>query len=293
MFLSNGYSFILSPVVKRPGHEADHSSPTSAEVKNDGSIPSHTRTPQCHMGMTLPFTASFHRLPVSASACLARQVVSPFTAVPFPWVAVSKSRLEEKQHALFLYDYTPLQEGWGPLTLPGAMCTREVACQSSPPPLLLHGFSVLCLCVVLRETQAALISFPWRFLKFDWRDNTVMCLSSVPFLLLGDHISRTVLLCLYLCMGWSGTECTITQATYWHIAPTLDDGEICEAVSGMNERQGKPKYLEESCPSAALSITDPTWPDLGSNPGRYGGKPATNCLSYGKAFWYSNSNNKL
>jgi hypothetical protein len=32
-----------------------------------------------------------------------------------------------------------------------------------------------------------------------------------------------------------------------------------------------------------LSTTNPTWPDLGSNPGRRGGKPATNRLSYGTA----------
>jgi hypothetical protein len=32
-----------------------------------------------------------------------------------------------------------------------------------------------------------------------------------------------------------------------------------------------------------LSTTNPTWPDPGSNPGRRGGKPATNRLSYGTA----------
>jgi hypothetical protein len=47
--------------------------------------------------------------------------------------------------------------------------------------------------------------------------------------------------------------------------------------------QGKPKYAEKTCPSATLSTTNPTWPDLGSNPGRRGGKPATNRLSYGAA----------
>jgi hypothetical protein len=47
---------------------------------------------------------------------------------------------------------------------------------------------------------------------------------------------------------------------------------------------GKPKYSEKTRPSVTLSTTDPTWPDPGSNPGRRGGKPATNCLSYGTAF---------
>jgi hypothetical protein len=47
--------------------------------------------------------------------------------------------------------------------------------------------------------------------------------------------------------------------------------------------QGKPKYSEKTCSSATLSATNPTWPDPGSNPGRRGGKPATNRLSYGAA----------
>jgi hypothetical protein len=47
--------------------------------------------------------------------------------------------------------------------------------------------------------------------------------------------------------------------------------------------QGKLKYWEKTCPSATLSTTNPTWPDLGSNPGRRGGKPATNRLSYDTA----------
>jgi hypothetical protein len=47
--------------------------------------------------------------------------------------------------------------------------------------------------------------------------------------------------------------------------------------------QEKPKYSEKTCPRATLSTTNPTRPDLGSNPGRRGGKPATNRLSYGTA----------
>jgi hypothetical protein len=44
--------------------------------------------------------------------------------------------------------------------------------------------------------------------------------------------------------------------------------------------QGKPKYSEKTCPIATLSTTNPTWPDLGSNPG-HRRMPATKCLSYG------------
>jgi hypothetical protein len=47
--------------------------------------------------------------------------------------------------------------------------------------------------------------------------------------------------------------------------------------------QGKLKYLEKICPSATLSIMDSTWPDLASNLGRCGRKPAANCLICGMA----------
>jgi hypothetical protein len=46
---------------------------------------------------------------------------------------------------------------------------------------------------------------------------------------------------------------------------------------------GETEVLGETCPSATLSTTNPTWPDPGSNPGRRGGKPGTNRLSYGAA----------
>jgi hypothetical protein len=48
--------------------------------------------------------------------------------------------------------------------------------------------------------------------------------------------------------------------------------------------QGKPKHSEKTCPGATLSTTNPTWPDMGSNPGRRCGKPAANRLSYVTAF---------
>jgi hypothetical protein len=42
-----------------------------------------------------------------------------------------------------------------------------------------------------------------------------------------------------------------------------------------NDWQRKPKYSEKTCPSAALSTTNPTW-CLDANPGCSGGKPASN-----------------
>jgi hypothetical protein len=47
-----------------------------------------------------------------------------------------------------------------------------------------------------------------------------------------------------------------------------------------NAWQGKPKYSEKTCPSAAFSTTIRTWTDPGSNPGRRGGKLATDHMNY-------------
>jgi hypothetical protein len=49
---------------------------------------------------------------------------------------------------------------------------------------------------------------------------------------------------------------------------------------------GKPKYSEKIRPIATLSTTNPTC-DLGSNPGRCGGQPATNRLRYGAAMEFN------
>jgi hypothetical protein len=75
-----------------------------------------------------------------------------------------------------------------------------------------------------------------------------------------------------------------TLATDWPIVPNLDDRWWWTWNSRWNENwQGKLKYSKKTCRSAALSTTNLTWPDLGSNPGRRGGKPVTNRLSYGTA----------
>jgi hypothetical protein len=87
--------------------------------------------------------------------------------------------------------------------------------------------------------------------------------------------SPRFLLFFFSFSGWGETEST------WYV------GHCWRWVwsSRWNEDwQGKPKYSEKTCPSAILSTTNPTWPDLESNPGRRGGKPATNRLSYRTAF---------
>jgi hypothetical protein len=50
--------------------------------------------------------------------------------------------------------------------------------------------------------------------------------------------------------------------------------------------RGNPKNLEKTCPSATLSITNPTWTEPGANPGLRGKTPATNRLSHGTANMY-------
>jgi hypothetical protein len=82
--------------------------------------------------------------------------------------------------------------------------------------------------------------------------------------------------------SWGETESTWYYG-HWPIVPAPDDRWWLWSNRWNVNWQGKPKYLEKTCPSATLSTTNPTWPDLGSNPGRRGGKPASNRLSYGTA----------
>jgi hypothetical protein len=83
---------------------------------------------------------------------------------------------------------------------------------------------------------------------------------------------------------WGGVRLSPlgTSATQWLIIRTPDNRWVWG--SRWNENwQEKLKYSEKTCPSANLSTTNPTWHNLGSNPGRCGGKPATNRQRYGTA----------
>jgi hypothetical protein len=86
--------------------------------------------------------------------------------------------------------------------------------------------------------------------------------------------------------GGGGAESILgplsTSATECPVVPALgdcDDGQI-----GGKRLAGKPKYSEKTCYSATFFTINPTWPNPGSNPGRRGGKPATNRLRYGAAW---------
>jgi hypothetical protein len=71
------------------------------------------------------------------------------------------------------------------------------------------------------------------------------------------------------------------SAIDWPIVPA--PGDYDGRIWWNEDWQGKPKYSEKPCPSTTLSTTNRTWPEPGSNPGHHGGKPGTNCLSYGAA----------
>jgi hypothetical protein len=75
---------------------------------------------------------------------------------------------------------------------------------------------------------------------------------------------------------------------YWPIVPSPDDRWGWLWRNWWNEDwQRKPKYSENTCPSATLSTTNPTCLNPDMNPGRHGGKPATNRLSYCAALHWS------
>jgi hypothetical protein len=90
---------------------------------------------------------------------------------------------------------------------------------------------------------------------------------------------------IYFLVSWGGVRLSPLgmSATNWPIVPVPVDRWWMWSSGWNKNLQGKPKYSEKTCPSATLSTTNPTWPDLGSNPDRRVGKPATNCLSYGTA----------
>jgi hypothetical protein len=91
----------------------------------------------------------------------------------------------------------------------------------------------------------------------------------------------------YLCLvSWDGVRLSPlgTPATNWPISWAPDDRWWVWSSRWNDNWQGKPKYSQKTCPSAALSTTNPIWLDLGWNRDRRSGKPATNRLSYGTAW---------
>jgi hypothetical protein len=111
------------------------------------------------------------------------------------------------------------------------------------------------------------ICVPWIevWLRFDWDSVVDPCKSSFFFRLVKGGVQLGPL-------GTAATDWPIVACPGWLLWWRIWWNE---------DWQGKPKYSEEPRPSTTLSTTNPTWLDPGSNPGRRGGKPATNRLSYG------------
>jgi hypothetical protein len=75
-------------------------------------------------------------------------------------------------------------------------------------------------------------------------------------------------------------NCTVLALKFW--------GFFLICIVGGGVQTGSTRHVGHllaycTCPGATLSTTNPTWPDQGLNPGRRGGKPATNRFSYGAA----------
>jgi hypothetical protein len=98
------------------------------------------------------------------------------------------------------------------------------------------------------------------------------------------YISEDEFFNFLICMVGEGE---VQTGSTWHVGHLL---AYCTCPGWLwgwriwwNEWQRNPKYSEKTCPGATSSTTNPTWPDPGLNPGRRGGKPATNRFSYGAA----------
>jgi hypothetical protein len=74
--------------------------------------------------------------------------------------------------------------------------------------------------------------------------------------------------------GWSG-RCGVEK--------NLFDGD-CGEIDGMKIGGGYRSTRRKPASAPLFSTTNPTWLDPGLNPGRLGGKPATNRLGYGAAW---------
>jgi hypothetical protein len=78
-----------------------------------------------------------------------------------------------------------------------------------------------------------------------------------------------------ICMVGRGVESRSTRHCGHLMAYCASPGWLWWWRNRWNDWQGKPKYSEKTCPSAALSTTNPACRPY-ANPGRRGGKPASN-----------------
>jgi hypothetical protein len=110
-----------------------------------------------------------------------------------------------------------------------------------------------------------------------------------------NYYTRTIIVFIHSAYTRSGLNCINLHYRYYEDfviswggvrlgPPVLYQARMMDARGAYGEMSivmGKPK---QSGTSATLFTKNPTWSDLGLNPGRRGGKPATNHLNNGKAF---------
>jgi hypothetical protein len=91
---------------------------------------------------------------------------------------------------------------------------------------------------------------------------------------------------VFVFLGWSGTESSITEATICPIVPTVDDVMMKMMMMEHSAEclARETEVLRENLPRGCFvhQKSQMTWP--GSNPGHHGGKLAINCLSYSMAW---------
>jgi hypothetical protein len=90
---------------------------------------------------------------------------------------------------------------------------------------------------------------------------------------------------IFLC-DWSGTQSTVTAATYWPIVPALDERWWWLWSNSWNEWVAEEiEVVRENLFQWHCVDHRSTWLDPGSNPRYRGRKPSTNGLSYGVVMW--------
>jgi hypothetical protein len=88
------------------------------------------------------------------------------------------------------------------------------------------------------------------------------------------------------CSYWWGVTMSWNCGLWWSYWSSPDDiwkwRTMLEWYWQENQR-----ICTETCPSATLSITNPTWTDPNVNPGLCSEVPVTNCLSHGTAYLFN------
>jgi hypothetical protein len=98
-----------------------------------------------------------------------------------------------------------------------------------------------------------------------------------------SHVSKGLTF-FFSFLGWGGEAVQLARRPLTDLLYQPRAIDECGAAGGMRIGRGNRSTRKKTCPSSTLSTTHPTWPDLGSNPSRRCGKPATNRLSYGTAY---------